>query len=500
MKRSIAFVLALLLVLSAAAAFAENDTLMGKFYQQAMKESAYRGTLTFTVIGEGSSAIPTETWAMIKAILPRLTVTLEHSTQRNRDEGEAAVTLAAEGQPAHKLSFLYDEKLTGVSGDLLDPEKIYTAARTWNWTRLFASASQESGTWPPVWQMMLNVLNAPDSWKERAKPLLEQYETQLAEWLNNFATVATGMEGGKPYSELACRIPAREVKEEIKTLLRAFYQDQTLLSLLSEVVMPQEAAAYLQPSALDTLTALLDQMKMEGSVEIARRHDSSGTALLDRISFPFAQDALFTRLEFSVTPSEGGQEWRVTGAMKDGGEFDISCEQTASGSYTGAVALLVPVRPEGASFVVSDGTPELKSVSFDYSLTWDQGEEAYSLADDKSTQTIRGSLMIRPRGESDIPMQIFSLNATLSSGSSKQSPTHLDGNISWMDMNSGAAINAQLTSRTVSPFDYTVVSEAENTVRVDQMTGKERNALLEQWTNQLTQFFASMMLGGLTGI
>ena len=500
MKRWIAFVLALLLALSAAAAFAENDTLMDKFYKQAMEESAYRGTVTFTVIGEGSSVIPAETWMLLKAVLPRLTLTLEHSTQRNRDEGEAAVTLAVEGQPSQKLSFLYDEKLTGVSGDLLDPETVYTAARSWSWARLFASSSQEGGAWPPLWQMLLNVINAPESWMARAKPLLEKYETQTAEWLNSFATVATGMEGGKPYSELACRIPAREVKEEIKALLKTFYADQQLLSLLSEVVTPQEAAAYLQPAALDTLTALLDQTAMEGSVEIARRHDSSGTALLDRISFPFAQDALFSRLSFSVIPSEGGKELRVTGAARDGSEFDISFQQTAATSYTGAVALLLPVKPEGASFVVSDGAPELKSVSFDYSLTWDQGEEAYSLADDKSTQTIRGSLMIRPRGDSDIPMQLFSLNAALSSGSSKQSPTHLDATLSWMDMNSGAAVTAQLTSRTVSPFAYAIVSEAENTLRVDQLTGKERTDLVEKWTGQLLQFFASMALGGSVGI
>lgn len=497
MKRWIALILALLMSFGTAAAFAENDTLMDKFYQQAMKESAYRGTVTFTVLGEESAAIPAETWALIKSILPRLTVTVEHSTQRNRDEGEAAVTFAIEGQPVHKLSFLYDEALTGLSGDLLDPETVYTASRNWSWARLFASGAQTGGAWPPLWQMLLNILNAPASWKERAKPFMEKYETQMAEWMNTFASVSTGMEGGKPYSELSCRIPAREVKEEIKTLLRAFYQDQEMMNLLSEVVTPQEAAAYLQPSSLDSLTSLVDQIKMDGSVEIARRHDASGTTLLDRISFPFAQDALFTRLAFSVTPSEAGQEWRVTGAAKNGGEFDISCEQTASGIFTGTVALLVPVKQEGASFVVSDGTPELKSTGFDYSLTWDQGEEAYSLADDKSTQTIRGSLMIRPRGESDIPMQVFSLNAALSSGSSKQSPTHLDGNISWMDMTSGAAITAQLTSRTVSPFAYAVASEAENAVRIDRMTGAERAALLESWTAGFAQFFAGALLGGL---
>ena len=497
MKRGIAFVLALLLALSAAVALAEDDTLMNKFYQQAFKESAYRGTVAFTVIGEETTALPEETWTLLKALLPQLTITLEHSTQRNKDEGEVGLTFAVEGQQSRKLSFLYDDQLTGISGDLLDSDTVYSAAREWSWTHLFTPAAQEGEAWPPIGQLLLNILNAPESWKERAKPFLEQYETRAAEWMNSFATVSSGTEGLVPYSELACKIPAREVKEEIKALLTELYQDQETLSLLREVATPQEAAAYLKPASLPALTAVLEQMQMEGSVEIARRHDSSGTALLDSISFPFAKDALFTRLAFSVTPSQAGQEWRATGAMKDGAEFDVSCRQSGADNYTGSVALLLPVKADSASFVVVGGTPELKPVSFDYSLTLDRGEEAYSIADDKATQTVRASLMIVPRGESDVPMQVFSLTANLSSGSSKQSPTHLDGNLSWMDMNSGAAITAQLTSRTVAPFAYTVVSEAENAVRIDRMTGAERAALLESWTAGFAQFFAGALLGGL---
>lgn len=499
MKRWIAFILALLLALGTAAAYADNDTLMDKFYKQAMQESAYRGTLTFTVIGEETSALPKQTWKLMKALLPQLNVTLEHTTQRNKDEGEADITFAVSGKFSHKLSFLYDDQLTGISCDLFNAKAIYTAAREWNWTRLLTASASEGEGWPPLWRMLLNVLNAPQSWKERALPKLESYETEAAVWMNTFASVATGMEGGKPYSELSCKIPAREVKEEIKTLLKTLYQDTELLNLLKEVVTPEEAAAYLQPASQDTLIALLEQMDMEGNIEIARRHDSSGTALLDRISFPFAKDALFTRLSFSLSPSENGQEWRVTGAAKDGTEFDISCAQTVAGNYTGSVALLLPVKEEGSSFVVSDGTPELKPFGFDYSFIWDEGEEAYSLADDKSTQEIRGSLMLRPRGETDMPMQMFTLNATLSSGSSKQSPTHLDGNLSWMDMESGAAITAQLTSRTVSPFDYTVVSEAENTVRVDRMSGEERAELLQEWSKAWSKFVVSLMAGAALG-
>ena len=47
----------------------------------------------------------------MKALLPQLNVTLEHTTQRNKDEGEADITFAVNGKFSHKLSFLYDDQL-----------------------------------------------------------------------------------------------------------------------------------------------------------------------------------------------------------------------------------------------------------------------------------------------------------------------------------------------------------------------------------------------------
>ena len=143
MKRWISIILALLMITGAVSAMAENDTLIDKFYQQAMKESAYRGTVSFTVIGEETSVIPDDIWAMVKLLAPKLTVTLEHTTQRNKDEGEADLTFSFSGIADAKVSFLYDETLSGVFSEMLNPDAVYTAARDWSWTRLFTASSQE---------------------------------------------------------------------------------------------------------------------------------------------------------------------------------------------------------------------------------------------------------------------------------------------------------------------------------------------------------------------
>ena len=65
MKRGIALLLAALLLLSAGAGLAEEYTLAEKFYQQAVKESAYRGTVTLSVSGTGTAAVGAAEWAAI---------------------------------------------------------------------------------------------------------------------------------------------------------------------------------------------------------------------------------------------------------------------------------------------------------------------------------------------------------------------------------------------------------------------------------------------------
>ena len=51
----------------------------------------------------------------------------------------------------------------------------------------------------------------------------------------------------------------------------------------------------------------------------------------------------------------------------------------------------------------------------------------------------------------------------------------------------------------MSPFAYTVVSDAEDVIRVDEMTGGQRSALWQEWTEKLAQFFAAALIGGAAG-
>lgn len=497
MKRLIACALAALMALTLSVpALADTYTLAEKFYIQAFQESAWRGTLTMTVNGNGTSAIGAAEWAVLKNLAPKLSLNVDHTTARGKDEGQATMALLLNGKENIKATAMYDEKLLGVSSTLLGGDSAYfTAARDWDLTRLAQSMVQGNSAWPPVWRMLLAANNASEEWKTRAKARTTLYETKLGIWLNGYASYATGREGGVSYSELACVIPAQAVKAEIKQLLVDFYNDTELLTLLREVVTAQEAAAYLQPAVMNDLFKMLDRVNLEGEVKIVRRYDSMGGALLDSISLPFAENSLLKMLTVSVATQDAGKKWTFEGTANNGTEFEVSCLAGEDMIYTGSVDLKLPQEESAVSFVVSDGAGERKTIAFDYSLSWEPGEDQYTLSNDRFTRNVKGALLIRPKAGSDLPEQSLTLEASFASGSSQRSATQLNGSLTWRDMESGASIALNLSSRTVSPFAYNTPSRLTNAVRVDLLTQESRAALVQGWMNRAVTVFAQMLLG-----
>ena len=496
MKRGIALLLAALLLTAVVPALAEDYTLAEKFYQQAVKESAYKGNITLSVTGNGTAAIDAGVWTVLKSLAPRLNLSIEHATTPYKDEGQAALTLTLDGKTSSKLTYLYDEQLIAFSGTFLGGDSAYySAARGWNLAELLEGFMSGDTAWPPVWQLILAVENAPEEWKTRAQSRISVYETKLGLWMNGYAKFSTGREGDTVYSQLACTIPAQAVKAEIKQLMVDFYNDQELLTLLREVVSARVAAAYLQPSMMNALFSMLDSLQLNGDVEVVRRYDATGSALLDRVSLPFGGGSKLTALTVSCAYQDGGQNWQFTGGLNDGTEFDVSCLITEETIFTGSVRLAMP-EEESGGFVVSD-TAAQKVIAFDYNLNWEPGEDVYTLATDRFTHDIRGSLLIKPK-EGNLPEQSLTLEMNMSSGSSKRSATQLNGTLTWRDMESGASISAILTSRTAAPFAYTTPSTLTGAMRIDLLSADTLAAVAQGWVQRAQSYFSSLALGGLS--
>ena len=483
MKRLTALLLALLLMLAATPALAaDNYTIEEIFYRQAMLKSAYQGTLTLEVTGEGTSAVEPSLWNALKAIAPRVALEVSHCFADRQQEGQATLTLKIDGQKAGETVFLYNDKLMGLTSVLLGGEGVYyTADREWDVLEWLRGAVMGDSAWPPMLAVIASVAAAPQEWQDRAAAYLIPYETKLGIWLNGYASFQTGTdENGVAYTEMDFTIPALAVKAEIKQLLVDFYGNLQLLTLLREVVPAREAQAYLDPGMLNSFLLALDGLKLEGQIEIIRRYDGQGQSLMDEVRLPFGEGQALTRLTLSSHHTAEGVQWHFRGQTAGETDFDIACLTAEEGICTGSVELILP-EEEQPSFVVDDGgEPDRRTVAFDFNLMWDPGEESYSLAADRNEHPYHASLLVKPRGENAGPTQALTLEAKFS-GRDTRSSTRLDATLEWRDVDAGASVKLTLDSRTVSPFAVQSLDRVIGAVRLDQLDDAGRQALLERW-------------------
>ena len=468
MKRLTALLLALLLagsVLPASAA-----TLLEKVSGQT-KDQGFRGTIVFEASGEATGALSSDAWAWLKAAAPRVTLEGTHS-YADKSDGQAVISLLIDGQTAGKTALLYNSSLMGVSSDFLAGygSAWYTAARDWNLSLLLQGLTQQGNEWPPVWRLLAAAEAADDAWKEEAAQYFVLFETKLGSWLNSYAAVSSVTEGNSALTQLLWQIPAEDVKAEIKALLADFYANDALLAHLRKIAAPQEAASYLQPGMQRIFSDWIDKTALEGEIEITRRYNAAGSAVLDEIRLPFAASQRLTSLTITVTPEGQGSAWRFRGEMQSGESFDIACVPEKESICSGSVALTLPAKDGG----------EEKTIAFDYNATWDGGKEEYSLATDRFLQTMEGTLVIKPL-ESGLPSQSLALKAEFSSASSARASTHLDAVLTWRDLEGDAAVTATLAGRTAAPTAVEKLSDQKNQTRLDRMPGSGFAALTEEW-------------------
>ncbi|MBQ4075816.1 MAG: hypothetical protein IJD39_11535 [Clostridia bacterium] len=492
MKRLTAILLALMVSLSAWGALAAEETELPQKFLNQVHDSGYTGAVTFTVEGNETAAIDPVTFLMLKALAPRITVETGSSYALRQQEGEGVLRILLDGQNVGETVFLYNDELGALSSTLISSADAYYAApRDWDFAALFSGLSAQENGWPSLWNALARIEQAPQEWHDQVAVHLLPYETKIGVWINGYAAFSTGMEGETAYTQLACSIPAQAVKAQIKQLMVDFFEDEDLLSALREVFTAQEAEYYLQPAMMQTFFSIIDQVQMEGNVEITRRYDIQGNSLLDRISLPFPAGQSLSHLTVSLTPDPdvAGQKWAFQGQCQDGTEFDIFCIAGQDMIYTGSVDILLPEETDD-SFAVTDA-PARRKIAFDYNLTWDPGQDTYTLATSRYVRTVAGTLLIKPREGSDMATQALSLEARYESGSGKRSATRLNAALSWRDLDTDASITASFTGRTASASAVRSISDYP-ALRLDQMEEEGMNALTQAWTLNLQSWVQNM--------
>lgn len=501
MKRLIAILLALLVSLSAWGALAAEETELPQKFLNQVHDSGYTGAITFTVEGNETAAIDPVTFLMLKALAPRISVETGSSYIIRQGEGEGVLRILLDGKNMGEAVFLYNDELGALSSTLISSaDAFYAAPRDWDFASLLSGLSTQENGWPSLWNALSRVEQAPQEWHDQVAVHLLPYETKIGVWINGYATFSTGMDGNTAYTQLACAIPAQAVKAQIKQLMVDFFEDEDLLSALREVFTAQEAAYFLQPAMMHTFFSIIDQVDMEGNLEIVRRYDTQGNSLLDRISLPFPTGQSLTHLTIALTPDVAGQKWAFQGQCQDGTEFDVSCIVGQDMIYTGTVDILLP-EESNDSFAVQE-TPARREIAFDYNFVWDAGQDTYTLATSRYIRTVTSTLLIKPREGSDMPTQALTLEANYESGAGKRSATRLIASLSWRDLDTDASITASFTGRTSSASVVRSISDYP-ALRLDQMEADGMNALTQTWLQNLNswaQNFVQLLFPGLSPV
>ncbi len=484
----------LILVLLCASASADVGAL--SFTQEEklllqLERSGFQAALTFSMSG-APAGMDESTASFLQALLSNLTLnytrTVRNGYQTNGTESLLSASLGSES--LLQAGWWTDANgLTYVQSGLFDPNgTVYSFDRSFDVSGFLANGTDRDA-WPSVFHVLWTVNNADADWQQRAETAISSYKTSMTRWMQAYASTQTERSTDGGYiTTISYSIPSAAILQEAKQLIVDFFSDSQLLSLLREVLSTAEQAAYLQPSMLLTFLQMIDNVKLDGSIEIKRQYDVTGASLYESVYLPFAESFPLSEVSIVRLPQETGDVWRVAGAMREsvpeqlsafkGITFDVSAETAEDGIWTGSVALHLP---DADNYSVSADEQEGLDLAFTYNLNLPTPADTADTYNNRYERTYSSVLLIKPDESTGIGPQSIQLTASIySNSSSRSSITYLDGALTWTDMNTGAAISAALNGRTAVAWAPTQWDAATaDAVRIDLMNSEEGRQLVQ---------------------
>ncbi|MBQ9944397.1 MAG: hypothetical protein IJO67_08540 [Clostridia bacterium] len=464
MKKWLAALMALVMITGCVPGSAASYTVDEKFLGQAQNQ-ALTGEIGFLVTGDSSAAMDSALFETLGHMLPETEMTFGITLYPKAPRGGYVTRKGADGSEK-TVQLLFDDQTLAFGGDAIAAENTYYIMNTG------VPAADENRV-PGMADILQMIEGAEESWKERAQDSLGYYQAMLSIWMNEYAGATMGKADDVLYSELSCTIPAAAVKEQVKTMLHAFYTDQQTLQLLMEVMKGTGAEIYLNPAMESVFCMLVDEVQLTGDLTVVRRFDSQGALLLDKFSLPL------NPMELPFFP---GVKWqRISLEMTGRGDFSFTLEGTAGenvhfslnkpteGMVSGRLVLDLPGEDGG-----------LQHTGYTYEGTWQAMEETYTLQTDLCERLMQGTLTLTPDEKTEAPRQQMTLDVRFTTSSGKRDPSFVEANLVWADLEGDATIAVVLTAKTAKPFDVQNLDAIENKVPFQALTEDEQTAVLQQ--------------------
>lgn len=497
LKRFIAFLLALTLLLSCAGA---ETAAIDELFRNQVKTYAFKSMFSFSVNGDSTSYLDDTTLNLLKMILPGVTGTLNY-TQKN-GAGEAQMELSFNERDIGDMTFRHDAGLYALTGSLLNDSSVwYTVPAAFRWEELIGS--RNANQWPELWPVLVRAAAGDQVWKTRAESLLDRYNSRLSVLLTGYARAQSGRnEDGSTYTEFICSIPGDAVKTAVKQLLNDLYGDEDMMSLMREIMSAEEAGFYLNAENYPLLCGALDALYLNGNVEVVRRFDAAMRPVTDRVKLPFGSAQRISSLTISAQPGNENDTYLVRADLPDGAYVDFTYQAYRDGFLSGSVAYMLP-RPENA------GTEELLDDeetgliypsedkwifgSFDWSLDWEIGEETYTIANDRREKKKTYTLVIEPV-ESDFAPLSVRTEILYYGSSDPRKVAHMSVSLTLNDLDTGASLNATVLAKSATKWNTESLKGTENTLRVDQLSPESVSMIAQNWLSRIVTRFQTAVM------
>lgn len=509
MKRTIACLLAALMLLTAFGALAADYTLDQKLGMQLRDGSGLKASLRFTMPpGTRMSALDTATNAVLAALLPAagLDVRYIRSAGSLKGQEDTTVTLLKGGAQVADFTFTTDGTLEAVRSSLLGTQT-YASLKG---DGLFLSLlTGQNAQWPGLERALWAMNGADNAWRAQAETKMKPYLDNLATWLQTFTTSGSKQDdAGRTVTASATTVPAAEVKAQLKRMLATLYQDAELLTLLRQQFSPWEAAAYLEPSMLPGFQAAIDALPLTESLVMERHFNAQGAVVLDVLKLPMGGAKGLKSLHYRFQEAADGNRTLMVdcvqvptlSANQDGAQRTLTMQGTTlpeqqegmeTGSYQGTLVLT----PEAGTFTVT-GTEAPPAPSIGFALTFKADAEVPDEQNQQSTRDVSLNLKLTPQGFEGVGEQTLVVTGQFKGGVRQSAATHFTGKAIWQDASTQGSITMDVEAATAAPWAIPTVAGV-NTIRLDSMTAaqlaQQKTTLLNALTTGFQQLTAAFL-------
>lgn len=431
--------------------------------------TSLRVQLTAAADGQAVAGIDAQTWELLKALLPEMKITGSYFMSKSGD---------TKGDQQAKAGLLKGEEslgaltLTGrganwyLESDLL-PGKVYSITRDLSQAYMHMT-TPEAGSWPDIMRLINAVEETDAQFKAQLDRAMNEHMASLNSWLQGYTQVemTPGTAGVAMQQEI--KVPAADMKQQMKDFLAEIYADKELLALLRTVVPDADAKAYLESGMLPLFREVIDGMELTGDVLITRAYDAAGVLTSEVITLPFGSGMPIKLLSVSRGGTLGLRVETVDGAV-----FAVSATgsmQAGSGVYNGEVT-------------IKQGEKAFEAV---YTLAISQGMEQY-LEENTSRERDQKheiSLLLRPKDGKSFADQQLTLSVHLMAGASNTKPAYVDAQLLWCDLANGGTLTVNAKLNTNAGLRHSAVDEASS-AQVDTADRATREELAADFAAQL---------------